>query len=680
VESLIADTAQDLREHTEDSENYHHFSPLARFVHRIFNQEILDSPFVQSVTILLIIANAVVIGFETDMPDAFHWGVVESIFLAAFTFELSLRMYILTPQKYFSMANNPDITWNVFDFVIVCSGLLNCLCDVFEVAGSTWGKNATLFRMVRLLRILRVLRIIRIVRFLKQLYLLAFGFLEGTMAVFWVTLLASFVLYICSVILVRTYGRGATQGEMSHGDEFLAEHFGNIPTTMFALFVLISAPDLGPYRAVMFDNPPLVVFLVTFIILGSFGINGLLVALINESILEKNQARIEAERMEREAKRKEMQQRCREIFDGLDVNKNRVLPRSELVNCTDQIASVFESLGVNFQRNDLTQMFYIMDYNDTGIIERSEFVQGVVELCDQIRPMSIMELHYQVSKCASKIEYCELKVGELQATVNSSDMKLDALVRNVSDDACSGLSQSEGGSLNFQANYWSERSNCGDTGGQPMISRSHSAPEANSSSSDAASSSTRAPPTTLGPSRPKDLRSRLTEHVRHLKEAQSRIDSFVRSSLTAKRKEKQKAEGETLPEEKERQKSDLQILPELFPVLEEVPQERAASKNDGRGVRFASESSTPPEPEPQSPATPTSPAKPSQEALMAVAESLMRLQRSNAEALEAVWGELSSSWRSAARESSSPPTPTARDFVFELPPPPLTRIGAPKSV
>ena len=36
----------------------------------------------------------------------------------------------------------------------------------------------------------------------------------------------------------------------------------------------------------MFANPPLVVFLVVFIILGSFGINGLLVALINESILD----------------------------------------------------------------------------------------------------------------------------------------------------------------------------------------------------------------------------------------------------------------------------------------------------------------------------------------------------------------------------------------------------------
>ncbi|CAE7851537.1 unnamed protein product, partial [Symbiodinium necroappetens] len=203
--------------------------------------------------------------------------------------------------------------------------------------------------------------------------------------------------------------------------------------TMFALFELITAPDLAPYRVprqqtdgsagkscltqeselagqttddgerenkgdmleAMFANPPLVVFLVVFIILGSFGINGLLVALINESILEKNQARIEADRMDRETKRKTMQQRCGELFDEMDMNRNRVLPRDEIKQCTEQIAELLESYGVNFQRADLDQMFYVMDYSDTGIIERSEFIQGVVGLCDQIRPMSIMELHYQ---------------------------------------------------------------------------------------------------------------------------------------------------------------------------------------------------------------------------------------------------------------------------------------------
>lgn len=305
--------------------------------------------------------------------------------------------------------------------VIVSFGIFNVVIEFLMGDSGKMGKDATLFRMIRLLRILRVLRIIRIVRFLKQLYLLAYGFMEGTMAVFWVTLLASFALYICSVILVRTYGR-VTQAEDDNW-EFFREHFGNIPRTMFNLFELLCAPDLVVYRHIMFQYPPLVVFLITFIVLGSFGINGLLVALINESILEKNQARIEADRMEREAKRKLMQQRCREVFDSIDVNGNRVLPRNEIMKCKGLIHQLFEESGAVFRSHDLDQMFYIMDYNDTGIIERGEFVQGVVEMCDQIRPMSIMELHCQVSKCASKIEACDNKMEGLAKAIEEIEAK-----------------------------------------------------------------------------------------------------------------------------------------------------------------------------------------------------------------------------------------------------------------
>lgn len=388
-------------------------------------RQFLDSTPVQAATIIAILLNAVVMGFETDLPELLPWDAVENMFLVFFATELTARLAIIGFREYFRFSGNPDFMWNSFDFVIVMLGSVNILFQLCVGQVNAMGKDATLFRMVRLLRLLRVLRIIRIVRFLKQLYLLAYGFLEGTMAVFWVTILASFMLYICSVILVRTYGHGDYEDEEQA--VFFAERFGTIPRCMFALFELISAPDLQPYELIMFRNPPLVFFLIAFIILGSFGINGLLVALINESILEKNQARIEADRIDREWKRKLMQQQCRDLFDQLDVNQNRVLPRTELMKCKGQIAKLFEVAGVNFQRNDLDQMFYIMDINDTGIIERSEFVQGVVELCDQIRPMSIMELNYQVSKCAGKIEQCDTKLEDLAKTMERYDSKIDVI-------------------------------------------------------------------------------------------------------------------------------------------------------------------------------------------------------------------------------------------------------------
>mmetsp|Transcript_13988 Transcript_13988/g.32874 ORF Transcript_13988/g.32874 Transcript_13988/m.32874 type:complete len:588 (-) Transcript_13988:153-1916(-) len=391
--------------------------------------EFMEHPLVQGFTISMILANAIIIGFETDFPHLCQWDIVENAFLCVFTAELVLRLFFNGCFAFFRWHNNPDFLWNIFDFSVMAFGIANILAGFVEGEHNKMGKDATLFRIIRLLRILRVLRIIRIVRFLKQLYLLAYGFVEGTLAVFWVTLLAGFMLYICSVILVRTYGRAKIEDEAEQ--EFFVEKFGTIPRTMFSLFELITSPDLDPYRSIMFKNPPLVIFLVIFIILGSFGINGLLVALINESILEKNQARLEADRMDREYRRKQMQDHCKELFDSLDVNKNRVLPREKLMQVTTQLAEFFESMGFNFQRKDLDQMFYIMDYNDTGFVERSEFVQGVLELCDQIRPMSIMELHYQVSKCVTKVEQADAKVDGLAKVAEHHDMKLERAQRAV---------------------------------------------------------------------------------------------------------------------------------------------------------------------------------------------------------------------------------------------------------
>merc|ERR1719158_750423 len=119
----------------------------------------------------------------------------------------------------------------------------------------------------------------------------------------------------------------------------------------------------------------------------------------------------------------------------MDTNQNRVLPRQELMKCKGEIAKILENSGVVFRRDDIDQMYYVMDVNDTGIIERSEFVQGVVDLCDQIRPMSIMELHYQVSKCASKLEQADLKIGDIARLVEESE----ARNREKLDDMSAGV-------------------------------------------------------------------------------------------------------------------------------------------------------------------------------------------------------------------------------------------------
>merc|ERR1719247_2453622 len=100
-------------------------------------------------------------------------------------------------------SHHPDMPWNLFDTFIVSLGIFDFSVAKFAHGQGTGG-FATIFRMIRLLRILRIFRVLK---FLKQLYVLAFGLVEAAKAVFWVTVLMVFVLYVCSIVLVKTVGR-----------------------------------------------------------------------------------------------------------------------------------------------------------------------------------------------------------------------------------------------------------------------------------------------------------------------------------------------------------------------------------------------------------------------------------------------------------------------------------------
>merc|ERR1719359_1201567 len=170
-----------------------------------------------------------------------------------------MKFGILGPRSFFNVYHE-DFHWNVFDLFIVGLGVFDF--GMTALGGASSGGFATIFRMIRLLRILRIFRIIK---FLKQLYLLAFGLVEATKAVFWVAILMCFVLYVCAIVLVKTIGRPP---ENDPHREFLDYHFGSIIESMLTLFVLMSSPNLPAYQdeaGLLESKPIFALFLIGFI-------------------------------------------------------------------------------------------------------------------------------------------------------------------------------------------------------------------------------------------------------------------------------------------------------------------------------------------------------------------------------------------------------------------------------
>jgi len=364
----------------------------------------------------LIISNALVIGMETDIEWE-HWHAIEHAFLLAFTIELGTRICVIGPLHF--IWSHADVHWNLFDLFIVGIGIVDT-ANVMITGNAGSGSFATIFRMIRLLRILRMLRMLK---FLKHLYVLAFGLVEACKAVFWVTILMLFVLYVCSIVLVKTIGR-PPKSHPYH--DFLNYRFGHIFDAMLTLFILMSSADLPDYEntdGLLQHNPPLTIFLCMFVVFGSFGIVALLTGVISESMFEKNEVRKEEVRAEHEEMRKVLGEQCESLFrelPGMAGNESGEANIEAVKTLVPQMWELLDMCGAEMTHGDVLKIIEFMDCNGTGLIDCKEFREAVEKIAEGLSPLGIQEV-------ASKIGTVEAKVDKLSEDVEALQVNMGAI-------------------------------------------------------------------------------------------------------------------------------------------------------------------------------------------------------------------------------------------------------------
>ena len=205
-------------------------------------------------TILVIIFfNAILLGLETvpsvmkKMGDTLH--LVDQIILGIFVFELVLRIYA-HGLRFF---RDP---WGLFDFIIVTIALV-------PASGQ--------FSVLRALRILRALRLISGVPRMRRVVEALLRAVPGIGAVAALLLL---VFYVFAVIATKLFG----------GD--FPQWFGTIGESMYSLFQIMTLESwsMGIVRPVMQLFPFAWAFFVPFIIVSSFTVLNLFIAIIVDSM------------------------------------------------------------------------------------------------------------------------------------------------------------------------------------------------------------------------------------------------------------------------------------------------------------------------------------------------------------------------------------------------------------
>ncbi len=229
---------------------------------------IVEAPRFQKAIMALIIINAVTLGLETSDRAMAVAGdlllTLDRVILSVFVIEVGMKIVAYGARFH----RDP---WNVFDFVIVAIGL----------APATEN-----FTVLRALRVLRVLRLISTVPSMRNVVQALLSAIPGMGAILALLLL---IFYVAAVMATKLFG-----------DSF-PQWFGTIGGSMYSLFQIMTLESWsqGIVRPVMEVYPQAWLFFVPFILMTTFAVLNLFIAIIvnaMESEHRSEQELIEEER------------------------------------------------------------------------------------------------------------------------------------------------------------------------------------------------------------------------------------------------------------------------------------------------------------------------------------------------------------------------------------------------
>jgi voltage-gated sodium channel len=203
----------------------------------------------QNFIVVLIVVNAIILGMETSDYLMQEFGVflkaVDALILKVFVIEILLRLYVYR----FRFFTQP---WSIFDFFVVGIALIPA---------------SEAYAALRALRVLRVLRLISVVPTMRRVIEGLLSAIPGIASVATIMLL---FFYVFAVIGTHLYS-----------DTF-PEWFGNLGETMFTLFQIMTLESwsMGIVRPVMEQHPGAWVFFVLYILVTTFTMLNLFIAII----------------------------------------------------------------------------------------------------------------------------------------------------------------------------------------------------------------------------------------------------------------------------------------------------------------------------------------------------------------------------------------------------------------
>ena len=233
---------------------------------REFARRIVQARWFEPWMIALILFNGVIIGLETSHEVVGEYGrwlkLGNDLVLGVFVVEAVLKITAVAPQfrRYFGDG------WNLFDFTVVILSFIPSTGEFALVA-----------------RLIRVLRVLRLVSAMPQLRLIVATLVRSIPSMGHVLMLLAIIFYIYAI----------TGFHLFH--EHDAEHWGSLGAALLTLFQIVTLEGWVEVMETVLESQPWSwIYFVSFVLIGTFVVLNLFIAVVVNNLEASKAAELEA--------------------------------------------------------------------------------------------------------------------------------------------------------------------------------------------------------------------------------------------------------------------------------------------------------------------------------------------------------------------------------------------------
>lgn len=382
----------------------------------------------------LILLNAVSIGYQIDWrmknvgvdgPDEFR--AIDLCFTFGFALEICFRLFAARGQ-FFSFKHK-DFGWNIFDLVLVVAAFIEEILTVV----TEQSINLSAMQFLRIMRLVKVLRIVRVMRVFNDLRKMVTGILGALRSLAWCLLLLLLIMYTFSVCMMQVAADELSKNkkedlewvdDMTLSQSTISEiqrFFGSLIQSIFTLFqAIVGGVDWHEATTPLIDIQPLLGLLfVIYISFAVFCVLNIVTGVFVEKANAITQRNDTSAIMDELAIRQMWQDEVQTVFESADADGSGELEWDEFERCLGkpQIQDYFKRIGLNnLDREGLSALFQLLDFDGNGTIGMSEFVEGCTHVHGYARSLDIVRLRHENRKLMSRLD-------DLQGLVATSEQR-----------------------------------------------------------------------------------------------------------------------------------------------------------------------------------------------------------------------------------------------------------------